>query len=253
MTFGARLRRLREEKGLRQEDLGLSLNVGKSTVSQWENDLRVPDTNTLLRLSQFFTVSIDYLLGNMLEKAPADTSTAGVRNLPILGKIRSRDPFWAEENFDGKLELLADVDADFVLEVKGNSMIGAGILEGDWVLCKECQVAKSGDIVVALQDNATGYSEATLNYYFENGKQPILRAANPNYTDIPIVTDYRLVARMVALVRKNVPDYQMYAIELPGKEEWIEVFELASGVGLTSGQVKEIVAGQIQIAKQLKK
>lgn len=59
---------------------------------------------------------------------------------------------------------------------------------------------------------------------------------------------------MVALIRKNVPGYQVFMeyIALPGKEEWTEVIELASGAGLKINQVKEILSAQIEIAKRLK-
>ena len=64
MSIGARLRILREEKGLRQEDVGNYLAVQKSTVSQWENDVRTPDSATIVKLAKFFGVTTDYLLGN---------------------------------------------------------------------------------------------------------------------------------------------------------------------------------------------
>ena len=62
-TFGKRLRALREQRGLRQEDIGKVINVGKSAVSQWESGARIPDLETVNRLSSYFGVSVDYLLG----------------------------------------------------------------------------------------------------------------------------------------------------------------------------------------------
>jgi transcriptional regulator with XRE-family HTH domain len=62
MSFGDRLRELRTEKELRQEDLGKIVGVVKSTVSQWESGERTPDASTLLKLADFFKVSIDFLL-----------------------------------------------------------------------------------------------------------------------------------------------------------------------------------------------
>lgn len=63
MTFGERLFQLRNEHGLRQEDIGKIVGVVKSAVSQWESGGRTPDPNTLQRLADYFKVTVDYLLG----------------------------------------------------------------------------------------------------------------------------------------------------------------------------------------------
>ena len=70
MTFGKRLRQLREEKGLRQEDIGVMFNVGKSAVSQWENDIRIPDTSIIVKLADYFNTSTDFLLDRTDDPSP---------------------------------------------------------------------------------------------------------------------------------------------------------------------------------------
>ena len=62
-TFGKRLKEIRIERGLRQEDIGAIVHVGKSTVSQWENNVHVPDIETIAKIASHLNVSIDYLLG----------------------------------------------------------------------------------------------------------------------------------------------------------------------------------------------
>jgi len=63
MIFGKRFKELREEKGLRQEDVGKIFHVGKSAVSQWEAGIRTPDPNTIKSIAIFFGCSMDYLMG----------------------------------------------------------------------------------------------------------------------------------------------------------------------------------------------
>lgn len=63
-TLGQRIKRLRIDKGMSQVELGELVNVGNSTVSQWESDKRVPDIATVNQLAKVFDVSVDYLLGN---------------------------------------------------------------------------------------------------------------------------------------------------------------------------------------------
>ena len=62
-TFGERIRRLRKERKLKQEQVAAALSVNRKAVSHYENDVREPSFETLIRLSELFRVSTDYLLG----------------------------------------------------------------------------------------------------------------------------------------------------------------------------------------------
>lgn len=68
--FGKRLKELRVEKELTQEQLGRIFNIRKGTVSNWENGNRFPDEKTIIKLADFFDVSIDYLLGRTNKRQP---------------------------------------------------------------------------------------------------------------------------------------------------------------------------------------
>lgn len=72
---GKRLRLLRTERKLTQEELGKVLGVGKTTISQYESEVRKPDADMLKRIAQFFDVSVDYLLGLTEEKRPVKVET----------------------------------------------------------------------------------------------------------------------------------------------------------------------------------
>lgn len=73
-TFGERLRELRREKFLTTTDLGKALDVANSSISRYENDLREPRRDFLEKVSKYFDVSIDYLLGKSDEKKIDNTS-----------------------------------------------------------------------------------------------------------------------------------------------------------------------------------
>jgi transcriptional regulator with XRE-family HTH domain len=74
-VVGKRLRLLRTERKLTQEELGKVLGVGKTTISQYESEVRKPDADMLKRIAQFFDVSVDYLLGLTEEKRPVKLET----------------------------------------------------------------------------------------------------------------------------------------------------------------------------------
>lgn len=290
MLLGENLRKAREEKGLTQAEVAKLLDISASTIGMYEQGRRDPDTDTLKKLAELYEVSTDYLLGRTdIPNATSDlkknkipeefikllkdqngslpysavtrvlkifspTDKSKTKILPVLGTIRAGLPIIADENIEEYIEVPEDFKADFVLRVQGDSMVGAGILEGDLVICKESQVAQSGQIVVALHDLATGFSEATLKYYFNgNGSKPVLKAANPQYQDIKLTEGYRIAGIMVALIREHSPSYLVYQhyLALKDYEEWTEVLEKAIGYGITPQQLSVTLDMQRQMIERI--
>ncbi len=96
--------------------------------------------------------------------------------LPFIGKIAAGQPIEAIEDVQPMLvpEQLRTANPCYVLQVKGESMIEAGIYDGDWVVIEQRNTAENGDIVVALID----HHEATLKYFQQSGEQIMLIPAN---------------------------------------------------------------------------
>jgi repressor LexA len=112
------------------------------------------------------------------------------RGLPLVGEIAAGGPLLAEENVEDYYEvpdLIQGGGADFLLRVKGDSMIDAGILDGDFVVVRRQQDARNGDVVVALAGDDETADEATVKRYFrENGRvrlQPENSALEPIYAN----------------------------------------------------------------------
>ena len=112
------------------------------------------------------------------------------RTLPLVGEIAAGGPLLAEDNVEDYLavpELIERRGADFLLRVKGDSMIEAGILDGDIVVVKRQQSAENGDVVVALAGADETADEATVKTFFrESGRirlQPENAAMKPIYAD----------------------------------------------------------------------
>ena len=115
---------------------------------------------------------------------------AEVRVLPLVGEIAAGGPLLAEENVEDHLavpEPLSRGGEEFLLRVKGDSMIEAGILEGDYVVVHRQQTARDGDIVVALAGEDEAADEATVKRFFrEKGQirlQPENSALEPLYPE----------------------------------------------------------------------
>jgi repressor LexA len=123
-------------------------------------------------------------------------------SIPILGQIAAGVPIEAIQSEVGRItppeDLLGSGD-HFALEVRGDSMIQAGILDGDVVIIKRSETADSGDIVVALVDN----EEATLKRLRKRGNSVALEAANPAYETRIFGPDrVRVQGKLVAMIRR---------------------------------------------------
>lgn len=129
----------------------------------------------------------------------ADFSPATDR-VPILGKVTAGLPILAEENFDGYVEFAApenryDPANLFALRVSGTSMVGAGILDGDYVIVNKSEYAENGQIVVALTDDG-----ATVKTFYKEKGRFRLQPENDEFAPL-IVDELMILGRVVASVR----------------------------------------------------
>jgi len=140
------------------------------------------------------TIRIEGLSGGEDEEEEARLS------VPVIGRVTAGDPILALENYEGfvhypKSTLPMPAGPLFALRVRGESMIEAGILDGDVVIVEQTAAAENGDIVVALIDN-----EATVKvFYKENGHY---RLQPRNRTMLPIIVSrLSILGKVVASVR----------------------------------------------------
>ena len=132
------------------------------------------------------------------------SSFGGTVAVPILGRIAAGHPLLAAENREGTLPIAAAAlpgrgEDVFALRVRGESMIGAHIVEGDLVLVRRQDSAQVGDIVVVLVDD-----EATVKRFGRDGERIVLKPEHP--TMAPILVDpreqsVRILGKVVGLVR----------------------------------------------------
>ena len=123
-----------------------------------------------------------------------------VREIPILGRVPAGKPFLSEENVEGLLTITNDMGSGklFALQVKGDSMIDAGILEGDRVIVKQQGAAENGEIVCALIEG-----EATLKRFYKKNGVITLKAENEKYPPITVSQgEFRILGKVVGLMRK---------------------------------------------------
>jgi repressor LexA len=116
------------------------------------------------------------------------------RGLPLVGAVAAGVPTLAEEQVEDWIE--TPFEGDFVLRVKGESMMNAGILDGDLVVVKQQDTARNGEIVVALIDD-----EATVKRFFREDGHVRLQPENDAFEPI-ISTEVQVLGKVVGVLRK---------------------------------------------------
>lgn len=123
--------------------------------------------------------------------------------IPIVGRVAAGTPILAVQNLEGTVtidrDFLACRSDVFALRVKGDSMINAGIFDGDLIFARQQKTADRGEIIVAQVDN-----EATVKYYHPAADHVELRPANPNYRPIVVKKDkdFSIAGRVIGVMRK---------------------------------------------------
>lgn len=154
-----RVKELRKQKHITQEELGKVLDIQKAAISKYENGRAEPSTEVLKKMSAYFGVSIDYLLGNSPAKLSAQKLGRGVR-IPVLGRVVAGIPIEAVEEILDYEEITPELAATgefFALQVKGDSMLPK-LEEGDVVIVKKQADVETGDIAIVLVNG----DEATI-------------------------------------------------------------------------------------------
>ena len=127
----------------------------------------------------------------------ADVKTEVV-NIPIVGQVAAGQPILAIENIENYFPIPAEYVGNkttFMLKVKGDSMINAGIYNGDTIIVEQCNTANNGDIVVALVDDS-----ATVKTFYK--EKDHIRLQPENDTMDPIIVDNcSIVGKYIGLIR----------------------------------------------------
>lgn len=208
-TTGERMKQRRKELDLSAEQVAQALNVSRATVYRYENgDIEKVPGELLAPLARILNVSPAYLMGwsdtaedtdPIAPLLTPDFRRAEFIPCPVLGQIACGEPILAQSDAGNYVNIDRSIEADFVLRCKGDSMIDAGISDGDLVYIRQQPTVENGEIAAVLIQG----EEATLKRVYRDGDTVQLVAANPRYAPrmfrgAELEQDFRILGLAVA-------------------------------------------------------
>lgn len=177
MNIGNYIKKLRTESGFSQEELGRMLGVQRAAVQKWEcGTVKNLKRDTIKKLSEIFNVPPSSFIDTEYMTYDNVIAFPKMNHIPLIGTIACGTPILATENLDGEVTVPEDIDADFALRCKGDSMIDARIHNGDIVYIRQQPTVENGEIAAVLIDE-----EATLKRVYLSENTITLVACNSKY------------------------------------------------------------------------
>lgn len=190
MKIGDRIKHRREELGIAQTTLAERIGTSKQNLYKYENGIiaNIP-ADKIEAIAKELHTTPAYLMGWNEDPTMAASATLPdnilpmpkMKRIPLIGTIACGSPILAVQNAEDTVMVPENVDADFSLRCKGDSMVNARIFDGDIVYIKERPMVENGDVAAVLIGE-----EATLKrvYYTPGSDRITLRACNPVYPDM---------------------------------------------------------------------
>lgn len=184
MELYQKIKSLCVEKGITVSQMCDEIGMSRSNMSALKNGrISTLGQNALMKISEYFGIGVDELLG---KKAPRNVLPIELKSFPVLGKIACGQPIYAEQNIEAYVPASSGIKADFCVIASGDSMVKAGIEDGDLVFIRIQDIVDDGQIAaVCIGD------EATLKrwYYTPEENKLILVSENPAYKPMMFVGD----------------------------------------------------------------
>lgn len=192
MDFAKRLKELRMSRGLTQDDLARELKLVKSSISMYENGKRKPSFEVLEAIADYFNVNMDTLYSS------APVFVPSLKRVPMLGYAAAGQPL---ENLEGQDTYYVEADSryavDFCITVRGDSMVNAGINDGDIVFVKAQPEVPNGKIACVEIDN----ERVCIKRFYKTDTGVMLVSENPKYAPLQFsesnCTDFKVLGLAV--------------------------------------------------------
>lgn len=198
-VFGENLTRLLELKDMSQSELARRIDSTSTSVSGWCAGNFMPRTDKIQKICRVLHVSESELLLTEEERMPSNLLRPNARQIPVIGTICAGTGIVAEEHYEGDVIIDKSIRGDFALHVKGDSMVGAGIYDGDLVYIEKLTNFQEG-LIYAV--GIKGENDAAIRTVNIVGNNYVLSPQNPAYSPkICDMSEVFIIGRVTGLYR----------------------------------------------------
>lgn len=199
-TFSERLEEALIMRDMSPAELSRATGIGEGAISQYRKGAYKATQKNLEKIAHALNVPIPWLMGVMdgltTNSLPSNViPLQPMQKIPLLGRIACGTPILAEQNIEDYIDLPGHIHADYALTCQGDSMINAGIRDGDMVYIREQPEVETGQIAAVIVDE----DEATLKRFYFDGSNIQLVAENPRIP--PMVFPGQEISRVRVLGR----------------------------------------------------
>lgn len=204
-SFYTRFKKVFDESGMSQTELSKITGIRASSISDYYNGKYTPKQDKVTLLAEALNVSPSWLyctIEDITEERPLPDNLVPlnkVNRIPVVGTIAAGKPLLADENIESYIMLDQEYKADFALRVKGDSMIDAGINDGDLALIVKDKPIDNGEIYAVLING-----DATLKKVYKGDNYLTLQACNSKYPPKIVREEDEpyIVGKLSGIVRK---------------------------------------------------
>lgn len=197
LKIGDRIKIRREQLKMTQDELAQAMGYkSRSSINKIEKGVNEPPQSIIVKLAKILKTTPAYLMGwedeqntygtdiTVLSGKYDNIKPVTLKRFPMLGEIACGEPIFADEDKEHCVMADMDINADFCLTAKGDSMINARINDGDIVFIKEMPIVDNGEIAAVIIGD-----EATLKrvYYYKEQNKLVLNPENPKYEPLVYV------------------------------------------------------------------
>lgn len=201
MTLGERIRELRKKKDRTQQELADRLDMSLVNYGRMERDQLKPSLERLEQIAKVFGVDAYELLK---PEGVYSVDKEKVAYYPILGEIRAGEPIFIKDNIVDYIPVLKGLKLVppgeiYALRVKGSSMAGEGIRDGNYILFRKQDYAENRDIVIVLVNG-----DVVIRKYYQRNENVVLEASGSEYEPIIITskTEFTILGKVVLNMAK---------------------------------------------------
>lgn len=207
MKFGEKIKKLRDERQMSLSEFAEILGTSKQVLSRYERGENTPKITTVMQYAETLGIPPAFLIDDKVTGDLSPPAYSGIKNLrpidkqrvPMLGRIACGRPIYVEEDRESYVESGTRIKADFCLTCRGDSMIGAGIHDGDIVFIRSQNAVDNGQMAAVIIGD-----EATLKrvYYYPEKQKLVLSPENSQYEPLVYVGEelnsIRIIGKAIA-------------------------------------------------------